>query len=154
MKIAAATTIAILLIAVPPARAIDGLCMEVASSDGTANIRHGETDEVVAVANNGSFVEVGLKPASSSGRYNLIFAPHLGIHQKMLKLVSDDYCQYNSISDRDGTANLRKSPNGEIMRAVRSGTQVIIIGRSGEWIKVMLRNGQSGFIHSSRVIAN
>jgi uncharacterized protein YgiM (DUF1202 family) len=82
----------------------------------------------------------------------LINGTGLIVHATRLKRVpSDSSCESHQVVDRDGTANLRQTPNGRVVGTVQSGELVLVVGRSGEWRRVVTDNWKSGFIHSSRL---
>ncbi len=59
---------------------------------------------------------------------------------------------YYKIQDADGYTNLRREPNGEIIRKVYPTEKFEIIGSEKNFKKVKFGNGAIGFIHESRVV--
>jgi hypothetical protein len=59
---------------------------------------------------------------------------------------------YYKIQDPDGFSNLRKMPNGEIIRKVYDNEKFEVIGTEGDFKKIKLSDGVTGFIHESRIV--
>ncbi len=59
--------------------------------------------------------------------------------------------RYQVQDPQDTFANMRRSPNGEVITAVPNGTEVHFIGTDGSWTKVLLDNGQEGYISTDRL---
>ena len=66
-------------------------------------------------------------------------------------IINTDKVLYK-INDPDGWTNMRKSPNGEIIRTVDTLERFEIIGKDGGWKIVKFENQEEGFIHNSRII--
>jgi uncharacterized protein YgiM (DUF1202 family) len=49
-------------------------------------------------------------------------------------------------------SNLRKEPNGDIIKKVYENEKFEVIGSEGKFKKVKLADGTIGFIHESRVV--
>ncbi len=63
--------------------------------------------------------------------------------------VRDDfiYRTYYQVQDlQDTSANVRRSPNGEVITAVPNGTEVRFLGIEGSWTQVQLDSGETGYI--------
>lgn len=59
---------------------------------------------------------------------------------------------YYRIQDPDGYSNLRKVPDGAIVRKVYPGERFEVVGQSGKYKNVKFSDGTSGYIHESRVV--
>ena len=59
---------------------------------------------------------------------------------------------YYKVNDPDGYSNLRKSPNGEIIKKVYDTETFEVIGTEGKFKKVKLIDGSVGYLHESRVV--
>jgi len=60
---------------------------------------------------------------------------------------------YYKIQDPDGYTNLRKEPNGSIIKKIYTSEKFEVIGTEGKFKKVKLSDGTIGYIHESRVVA-
>lgn len=60
--------------------------------------------------------------------------------------------EWYTISDPDGSSNLRDKPNGDIIREVFDSEQFKVLSETNSWTKVKFADGEVGFIHSSRVV--
>jgi len=56
------------------------------------------------------------------------------------------------IHDPDGYTNLRKSPNGDIIKRVYENERFQIIGNEGSWKKIKLSDGTVGYMLGNRII--
>lgn len=59
---------------------------------------------------------------------------------------------YYKIQDPDGYSNLRKEPNGAIIKKVYDNEKFEVIGTEGKFKKVKLSDGTIGYIAASRVV--
>jgi hypothetical protein len=55
---------------------------------------------------------------------------------------------YEVVDPKDRSVNLRRSPNGSIIRALPNATLVMLLAPQGNWSKVRLENGQEGYVFS------
>jgi SH3-like domain-containing protein len=83
-------------------------------------------------------------------------------HKSRLKKVRSQALFPARVADREGSANLRRTPEGGVLGRVASGQIVIVLGDHGEgdvrevfkqdrWFHVLTSKGQAGYIHSSRL---
>jgi hypothetical protein len=139
------------LIPAGSALAQSAVCYEVADPDGWVNVRNRQTDGIVAQIDNGTrFWSSG---RSSDGMV-ILSAPHSGmvINPKRLKpILSGRGCDSYVVFDRDGYVNLRESPNGTKIGTIDSGSAVIVVGRAGDWWRVLTSEGRTGFVSASRL---
>ncbi len=68
----------------------------------------------------------------------------IGAPQLDPETCTETYYQVND--PQDTSANLRQSPNGELIVAVPNGTEVLFLGVEGSWTQVQLGSGQTGYI--------
>jgi serine/threonine protein kinase, bacterial len=68
----------------------------------------------------------------------------IGAPQLDPETCTETYYQVND--PQDTSANLRKSPNGEVIVAIPNGTEVLFLGAEGSWTQVQLGSGQTGYI--------
>jgi hypothetical protein len=133
------------------AQAQNAACYEVSDPDGWVNVRDRQTDAVVARIDNGSrFWSAG---RTRDGMV-MLSIPHDGmvINPKRLKpITSGRGCNSYEVVDRDGYVNLRETPNGSKIGTIDSGSVVIVVGRSGDWWRVLTTDGRTGFVSSSRL---
>jgi hypothetical protein len=59
--------------------------------------------------------------------------------------------QYFKIQDPDGYTNMRDAPSGNIIRKVFPNEKFRVSAESGKYKVVIFDNGETGYIHSSRV---
>lgn len=83
-----------------------------------------------------SFLTVG---AASPAAETVSGAPQLAS-----ETCTETYYQVND--PQDTSANLRKSPNGDLIVAIPNGTEVLFLGVAGSWTQVQLGSGQTGYI--------
>jgi hypothetical protein len=133
------------------AMAQNAACYEVSDPDGWVNVRDRQTDAVVTRIDNGArFWSAG---RTRDGMV-MLSAPHDGmvISPKRLKAVTSGRgCDSYEVADRDGYVNLRETPNGSKVGTIDSGSVVIVVGRSGNWWRVLTTDGRTGFVSSSRL---
>jgi uncharacterized protein YgiM (DUF1202 family) len=55
---------------------------------------------------------------------------------------------YQVIDRQDKTVNLRRGPNGPIIRALANNTHVLFVRSEGAWSQVSLPNGSMGYVLS------
>ncbi|KQT24181.1 hypothetical protein ASG22_09200 [Chryseobacterium sp. Leaf405] len=57
------------------------------------------------------------------------------------------------IQDPDGYTNLRKAKNvsSEILQRIESGEEIEVIDNRGDWYLIKTKEGQTGYVHKSRV---
>jgi Bacterial SH3 domain len=140
-----------LVLASRPAEAQSTTCYEVADPDGWVNVRDRATGNVVAQIDNGSRFW-----SDSRTRDNMVIldVPHdnMVISPSRLKpIASGQGCDSYTVSDRDGYVNLRQSPNGKVIGRVDAGSIAIVVGRADQWWRVLMSDGRTGFVHSSRL---
>jgi hypothetical protein len=68
-----------------------------------------------------------------------------------ISVVSEGEKWY-TVSDPDGSSNLREKPNGNVLREIFIGEKFKVISKTNSWTKVKFPDGEVGFIHSSRVV--
>jgi hypothetical protein len=56
------------------------------------------------------------------------------------------------VQDPDGYSNLRKTPNGAVIKKVLTTEKFEVIGSDGSFKKVKLSDGTIGYIHESRLV--
>lgn len=58
------------------------------------------------------------------------------------------------IQDPDGYSNLRESANSssKIIQKVKSGSEIDILNKDGDWWKISTEDGTVGYVHKSRII--
>ncbi|MDD2717965.1 MAG: C1 family peptidase [Candidatus Wallbacteria bacterium] len=64
--------------------------------------------------------------------------------------------QIGTVSSSDGVANVRSGPgtNYSILTALRNGTQVKVLSLEGNWYRVTLDDGRTGYIYSNILKVN
>jgi Bacterial SH3 domain len=133
------------------AQAQNAACYEVSDPDGWVNVRDRQTDAVVTRIDNGArFWSAG---RTRDGMV-MLSAPHDGmvISPKRLKAITSGRgCNSYEVADRDGYVNLRETPNGAKIGTIDSGSVVIVVGRSGDWWRVLTTDGRTGFVSASRL---
>jgi len=62
--------------------------------------------------------------------------------------------EYGVVEDKDGWVNLREMPDvsSPAIAKILNGTNLEIIGKSGNWYKVYTESGRIGFIYQDRLI--
>jgi len=71
--------------------------------------------------------------------------------QENRNATSGSDIKYYKIQDADGFSNLRKEPNGIVIRKVYPNEKFEVIGSEGSFKKVKFLDGSIGYIHQSRV---
>ena len=68
------------------------------------------------------------------------------------KTINSEDLTYYKIQDPDGYTNMRDAPGGSIIRRVLPNEKFIVSGVSGKYKVVKFDNGETGYIHNSRVV--
>ncbi|KQS94135.1 SH3 domain-containing protein [Chryseobacterium sp. Leaf394] len=74
---------------------------------------------------------------------------------KIINLLEEKFSA-NKVNDPDGFTNLRKekSTSSEILQQIKSGEQIQVLDKSGDWLLVKTNEGNQGYIHKSRIRSN
>jgi serine/threonine protein kinase len=122
-------------------------CLEAVAydpADDTVNLRDRPNGNIIASLPNLTLLQ-GEGPAGAEPGWNRVFV----VESNTWGFVSGNliYRTYYQVQDpQDTSANLRTSPNGEVIMAVPNGTEVQFLGVEGRWTKVQLNSGQLGYI--------
>ena len=86
----------------------------------------------------------------------------VGLYEKLRTVQTEIYKQINTtptrkygiVDDKEGWVNLREMPNADspALAKILNGTNLEIIGNSGNWFKVSTESGRIGFIYKDRLI--
>ncbi|MEO1791978.1 MAG: protein kinase [Cyanobacteria bacterium J06629_19] len=117
--------------------------------DTSVNVRSSPNGNLIDTLPNLSIVQQE-GPALIETGWNLVNINDTGIQGYILgDLLYRTTYQVNDPSDT--SANLRQTPDGELIAAIDNSTEVKFLGTNGSWTQVELNNGQSGYISTSRL---
>jgi hypothetical protein len=122
-------------------------CMEAVAydpEDDSVNLRDRPNGSVITSLPNLSLLQAE-GPAGAEPGWNRVFA----VESETWGFVLGDliYRTYYQVQDpQDTSANVRRSPNGEVITAVPNGTEVRFLGIDGTWTQVQLDSGETGYI--------
>jgi Bacterial SH3 domain len=122
-------------------------CMEAVAydpTDTTVNLRDQPDGTVLANLPNLTRLQAP-GPAGAEPGWNEVFV----VESETWGFVWGDkiYRTYYQVQDpQDTSANVRRSPNGEVITSVPNGTEVRFLGIEGSWTQVQLDNGETGYI--------
>lgn len=62
--------------------------------------------------------------------------------------------EYGIVEDKDGWVNMRERPDisSPSLARILNGTNLEVIGRSGDWLEVYTESGRTGYIFKDRLI--
>jgi hypothetical protein len=133
-------------------------CYEVRDRDGWSYVRSFSTRKVMGRLGNGTTFVSDYTTPDNFAVVGGLGEPAMVIALSRLQVVSDARCNrsYGSVSDREGSANLRSAPNGEVTAQVRDEETILLLRTSqdGQWVNVLTPNGKIGWMHRSRIITN
>jgi hypothetical protein len=89
-------------------------------------------------------------PAATTPKEQL--ATNTNTDTKVTSSIPPPAIVYYKIQDPDGYSNLRKEPNGTIIKKVSDNEKFEVIGTEGKFKKVKLSDGTVGFISASRIV--
>ncbi len=122
-------------------------CMESVAydpTDTTVNLRDKPDGAVLASLPNLTRLQAP-GPAGAEPGWNEVFV----VESETWGFVWGDkiYRTYYQVQDpQDTSANVRRSPNGEVITAVPNGTEVRFLGIEGSWTQIQLDSGETGYI--------
>jgi Bacterial SH3 domain len=145
--IAAATTVF-----ANPATAGTAACYKIQDSDGWANLRQATNNSIVGKLYNGTTF-LSAYTTDDSRILGGLGNNNLKVSISRTRLVNMSNCdnRYWTVSDRDGWANLRSAPGGNITGRIATGASVMILDKSGEWTRILTPDNRIGYIHNSRL---
>lgn len=86
----------------------------------------------------------------------------IGVYDKLHTVQKEIYSstqqkikrEYGVVNDKDGWVNLREGPNisSPSLARILNGTNLEIIDKTGNWLKVYTESGRVGYIFKDRVI--
>lgn len=84
----------------------------------------------------------------------------VGLYEKLYMVQAEVYKtlnqvrEYGIVNDKDGWVNLREHPsaNSESLAKILNGTNLEILGRTGNWVRVSTESGRVGYIFNDRLI--
>jgi hypothetical protein len=137
-----------LSIGINSAKAQSRSCYEVQDPDGWVNVRDRASKKIVAQIDGGQqFLAEG-----TTGDSVILAAPHnqFVIHRSRLRQVRVSVkCYRYTAIERDGYLNLREVPQGKILKRIKNGTALIILGQpEKEWFRVLTPDASMGFVYS------
>ncbi|MFS1520622.1 SH3 domain-containing protein [Flavobacterium covae] len=70
--------------------------------------------------------------------------------------AESEYTERGYIEDKDGFTNIRKDKNSssEILGTVKTGSEIEIIKKNGDWWFVITQDGKKGYVHKSKIIVD
>ncbi|AMO20441.2 SH3 domain-containing protein [Flavobacterium columnare] len=70
--------------------------------------------------------------------------------------AESEYTKRGYIEDKDGFTNIRKDKNSssEILGTVKTGSEIEIIKKNGDWWFVITQDGKKGYVHKSKIIVD
>lgn len=67
-----------------------------------------------------------------------------------------NFIEVYTIQDPDGFTNLRKEKNAksEVLQKIKTGVQIEVLDKTGDWFLVKTKEGKTGYVHKSRIKSN
>lgn len=86
------------------------------------------------------------------GVYDKLSTVHKELYQ--IEKPKKEKKEYGVVDDKDGWVYLREKPSVDSAQLARilNGTNLEIIGTSGNWVKVYTESGRVGYIYRDRLI--
>ena len=119
---------------------------------------------VKIIVNNGCIVSKNqIKDAELSLKYyeslngkidtDEFYDPSFSQISKIYSYIKSSFLK-NHIEDKDGYTNLRKekSSSSEILQKIKSGEQIEVLDKTGDWFLVKTKEGKTGYVHKSRIV--
>jgi len=116
-------------------------------NDRTVNLRRSPNGAIVSTVPNGT--QVSDSPALPSMPQGSTWMPV--VFQRQTVYVSTKLLYravYMAVDANDRSVNLRRQPNGTIIKALPNNTEVAFVAPQGDWLKVRLSSGEVGYISS------
>ena len=113
-------------------------------ADTSVNLRDQPDGSVITSLPNLTQVQAE-GPAGADPEWNRVYVVDSGEQGYIWgELLYRSY--YQVLDPQDTSANLRQSPNGEMVSAIANKSLVRFLGIDGNWTKVELSSGQQGYI--------
>jgi uncharacterized protein YgiM (DUF1202 family) len=113
-------------------------------SDKSANLRSSPNGRILTSVANGAQVRtMGVARIDPNWTRVRLGRQEGYISSKLLRRTV-----YQVIDRQDKTVNLRRSPNGPIVRVLANETHVLFVRSQGTWSQVSLPNGSMGYVLS------
>ncbi len=147
-----AATAAATAVFASPATAGTASCYRVQDSDGWVNLRQASNNGIVGKLYNGTTF-LSAYTTDDSRILGGLGNNSLKVAMSRTRLVDMSNCdnRYWTVSDRDGWANLRSTPDGTVLGRIQTGASVMILDKSGEWTRILTPDNRIGYIHNSRL---
>ena len=113
-------------------------------NDTTVNLRQSPGGKVIAAVRNETVVveDFGADEPSTG---NWLAVRHEGRTLYVSTQLAYRFIQL-VLDPKDRSVNLRRSPNGAVVRTVINNTEVVLLEPGRQWVKVRLENGQEGYV--------
>jgi hypothetical protein len=112
--------------------------------DSAANLRRSPNGAIIMSVANGAQVTTKNMALLQTGWTQV----QLGRQQGYIFSKFLHYSVAQVIDPSDRIVNLRRRPNGPVLRALPNRTEVMFLGLEGDWTQVRLREGTIGYVFS------